>query len=766
MGKIDFSIGQPEPVPEEKTILVNVKGRHASAVYRDLITSGSRGIYASFTFDAAWDDLTKIAVFEGSERKIDVELTGESCEVPPEVMEMPKSYLRIGVYGVDGTGGTVIPTVYASVRRIEQGTDPSGEHPAEKTKTLVEKLMEAAQAARDAADEAERLAKSVKDAADAGEFDGEDGNGIWWTVSWITSTGVPGYGEIRASYLKGRSGTPAAHDLVIGPAIGDSGSIAELYEISSVATGTCALKDIGSLKGAHGDPGADGYAPEVTIEQIDGGYRVTITSADYPEGQSFDVMNGQGGGGGITVDDEISATSENPVQNKVIKAALDEKANASDVPTKTSNLTNDSGFITASGAAAAAPVQSVNGQTGRVSLSIPSTAKDVGALPSSTLYAGASTQGGAANKAVSIPMGHLDSTSTATVMTATIPGITELRDGVCVWLENGVIASASGVTLNINSLGAKPIYNSLSGEIVTTTFTAASTYLFVYNSTRVTGGCWDMVYGYDANTTYTPPKLGFGYGTCSTAEATAAKTAALSSYTLTTGGIVAVKFTNAVPAGATLNINSKGAKAIYYKGAAITDGVIKAGDTATFVYSTYYHLISIDRSESSEKPDWNAAPGTAAEILNKPTEVSAFTNDAEYLTESTAIASADNWLGDALANVDAEQYVLFVASGTSGAAVTHYRGLVQTMQTVLSAKKLVCAFGIPKSASPSQLTDFDILAVVDARNVNLSTYQIEFAGISGGKLYSTVLSPSGSNQMTGTLTVTDLALSSAQGVSF
>lgn len=40
-------------------------------------------------------------------------------------------------------------------------------------------------------------------------------------------------------------------------------------------------------------------------------------------------------------------------------------------PPLASNLTNDSGFVNATGAAAAAPVQSVNGLTGAVSLSIP-----------------------------------------------------------------------------------------------------------------------------------------------------------------------------------------------------------------------------------------------------------------------------------------------------------------------------------------------------------------------------------------------------------
>ena len=71
----------------------------------------------------------------------------------------------------------------------------------------------------------------------------------------------------------------------------------------------------------------------------------------------------------------------------------------------------------------------------------------------------------------------------------------------------------------------------------------------------------------------------------------------MSSYTLTTGGIVAVKFTYAVPANATLNINSKGAKNIFHRGAKITAGIIKAGDIATFIYDgTQYHLISIDNS--------------------------------------------------------------------------------------------------------------------------------------------------------------------------
>ena len=106
-----------------------------------------------------------------------------------------------------------------------------------------------------------------------------------------------------------------------------------------------------------------------------------------------------------------------------------------------------------------------------------------------------------ARKAAAIPMGQVDSTSTATAFTATVDGVTGLYDGVCVWLKNGVVTSAAGFTININNLGAKPVYGSLAAATASTTiFNVNYTMLFVYNSTRVSGGCWDVVYGYDINT--------------------------------------------------------------------------------------------------------------------------------------------------------------------------------------------------------------------------------------------------------------------------
>lgn len=168
----------------------------------------------------------------------------------------------------------------------------------------------------------------------------------------------------------------------------------------------------------------------------------------------------------------------------------------------------------------------------------------------------------------------------------------ELVTGAMVIVKFDNSNSASNPTLNVSGTGAKPMYRygttALSTGTTTTGWYADSVQMFVYDGTGWIRDYWN-------NSTYSNAGLGSGYATCSTAADTLAKTATLSNYTLATGGVVSVKFNNAVPANATLNIASKGAKNIYYKGAVITDGVIKAGDTATFVYSTQYHLIAIDR---------------------------------------------------------------------------------------------------------------------------------------------------------------------------
>ena len=86
-----------------------------------------------------------------------------------------------------------------------------------------------------------------------------------------------------------------------------------------------------------------------------------------------------------------------------------------------------------------------------------------------------------------------------------------------------------------------------------------------------------------------------GYYECSTAAGTAAKTISASGYVLTNGGCIRIKMTNANTAdNVTLNINSTGAKALYYDGAqASSSNSWDAGDILEVFYDgTQYQCAS------------------------------------------------------------------------------------------------------------------------------------------------------------------------------
>ena len=102
-----------------------------------------------------------------------------------------------------------------------------------------------------------------------------------------------------------------------------------------------------------------------------------------------------------------------------------------------------------------------------------------------------------------------------------------------------------------------------------------------------------------------PEEFAQGYATDTRSSSASAVIASLSNYQLVTGGIVSIKFNYDVPANATLNINGQGAKPIYYKNSAISSNIIKAGYTATFIYSTQYHMISLDSAYTEiSYQDW------------------------------------------------------------------------------------------------------------------------------------------------------------------
>ena len=81
--------------------------------------------------------------------------------------------------------------------------------------------------------------------------------------------------------------------------------------------------DSGEFDGAPGARGDDGVSPEISVEDIDGGHKVTVTDANGTK--TFDVMNGAKGDPGTT--------DYNNLENKP------------EIPSKVSELQNDSEFI-------------------------------------------------------------------------------------------------------------------------------------------------------------------------------------------------------------------------------------------------------------------------------------------------------------------------------------------------------------------------------------------------------------------------------------
>ena len=132
--------------------------------------------------------------------------------------------------------------------------------------------------------------------------------------------------------------------------------------------------------------------------------------------------------------------------------------------------------------------------------------------PNEILYAASGTSGGPATYTNAIHVGEVDGTSTSTAYTATIStlsGVTAYYDGLTVFLKNGVVTSASGFTIDVNGLGAAPVYSNMAtGNSITPTaptrettiFNINYTLLLVYSADLVEGGCWINYRGYNSDT--------------------------------------------------------------------------------------------------------------------------------------------------------------------------------------------------------------------------------------------------------------------------
>lgn len=115
----------------------------------------------------------------------------------------------------------------------------------------------------------------------------------------------------------------------------------------------------------------------------------------------------------------------------------------------------------------------------------------------------------------------------------------------------------------------------------------------------------------DAATALEANKTARMYAVCETAADTSAKVAALDGYYLAPGQTVYVRFVNAVPGGATLNVNGTGDIPMYNRGQAVKNADIPEGATAAMVYTgERYDLLNAVVSAAGVK--YVTASGTSA----------------------------------------------------------------------------------------------------------------------------------------------------------
>ena len=226
--------------------------------------------------------------------------------------------------------------------------------------------------------------------------------------------------------------------------------------------------------------------------------------------------------------------------------------------------------------------RTVNGKA--LSSNITLSASDVGALPSST----------------EIPTWSFYGTSDTTASTAakvvTCSNFV-YKSGVIIGVLFSTANTAATPTLNVNSTGAKSIYVGASTPSATTNVLKWSANTMVYFL------CDGTNYRYltSVSAASVTPSRGANtwYGTSNTSASTQAKTSTIDNYVLTKGSLISITFSTAntyTTAKITLNINSTGAKDIYYKGAVTSSTntlLWNANETLTFIYNgTGYYFVT------------------------------------------------------------------------------------------------------------------------------------------------------------------------------
>lgn len=107
---------------------IDVTGVRGRAIIYRPIPVGMIGGTVRFEYsDHLWDGLNKTVVFQAGDITKDVLNPGELVVIPPEVTRQVRRNVLVGVYGTDAQQNLVIPTLWATIGRVQDATSPSGD---------------------------------------------------------------------------------------------------------------------------------------------------------------------------------------------------------------------------------------------------------------------------------------------------------------------------------------------------------------------------------------------------------------------------------------------------------------------------------------------------------------------------------------------------------------------------------------------------------------------------------------------------------------
>lgn len=107
---------------------VTINSNKAWVTRRETLTmysAGNETVQICLDFSDEWENLARIAVFRADAAQIDVAVSGETVEIPVNVLLQPNVHLMLGLYGISADGTVVIPTIWADLGIIQAAADPT-----------------------------------------------------------------------------------------------------------------------------------------------------------------------------------------------------------------------------------------------------------------------------------------------------------------------------------------------------------------------------------------------------------------------------------------------------------------------------------------------------------------------------------------------------------------------------------------------------------------------------------------------------------------